>query len=216
MTIIRNKPIIIPAPPIIPREISAIFDLDDTLWPQIERTFRGTPYHVSAMDTYSVTEKQIFSDEDAQYILQRFQDPALFTDIEFHPAVSRIKLLHDLGIHISIDSNSLNSAIAEVKRPQLKAAFPYLSDDRIRLSVKGHDLIASGKEIDNQVTFFIDDSPLNIVKSNAYVNLVPSMPWNCSPKEIQRMSTKNFYIIDDLNNIINTIYLSVKAWQHKS
>lgn len=210
--VIHTAPLIFPAPPAIPKEKSAIFDVDDTLWPQTDRAYRGTPYRIDMMDTFSVTENKAFSAEDAEKILKIFEDPAAFTDMEFYPSVKKIKFLFDIGVRVGLKTDSLSHEVANTKFPQLQAAFPYLQKEDIRMRVREHGQLASGKNIGREVTFFVDDNPHNIVKSDAYINILPARPWNTSPKEILRMSGKRFYIMQDLDVIIDSIFLSVLAW----
>ena len=212
MPIIHSRPITVPTPPKI-EDLYVVFDLDDTLWPQLARAFRNTPYSIDMMDTFSITENKVFSTEDAIKILKLFEDPANFTDIEFYPAVRKIEFLHNLGVRIDINTTSLSEAVAEVKLPQLRRAFPYLDEKSFILTVKGHDRVATGKQIDETVTFFVDDNPLNIVKSKAYIDLVPAQPYNCSPGEIRRMKKRHYYLMKNLDVILDTILLSVKSWQ---
>ncbi len=211
--LIHTLPILIPPPNPLPNPVIACFDVDDTLWNFIGTAFRGTPFENRYMPIYAVSENSCFDTAEKDYISNvLFQDPALFENIEFYPGVEKIQTLFELGIKIKVLSNNLSLAVVEQKRPQLKAVLPFLEDSDLILTVVQPN--TTKKRIGPEVTFFIDDCPDNIIRSEAYINLLPALSWNTSPEGLWYMQSKLFHIFDNLNTIIDTIIQSVLAWRH--
>lgn len=191
----------------------AVFDADDMLWPQFALAAQAASVDPSKLDNFVVKNSPHYTAEEKTRLFAAFRDTKLFELAEFYPGIEKMSALHELGIHIRIDSKSFNEDISAVKRRRLKAAMPFLQDSDLNLTISGQDHADSGKEIGREVTFFADDNPYNVVASHAAYNLLPCKTWNCSPDERYRMRSKNFYLFDGLDCILETILRSVRFWQ---
>lgn len=203
-----------PKPGLKPRDICIQFDLDDTLWPLVPRAIAGTGVNYEAITNFFIPDVPTISEAQCSQIYQNFANPEYFRDIEFDPAISEIEKLHQLGVKIGIKTRSITQAIIDTKKPQLIAAFPYLRDEDMTFDLTESHSGKHGKILPDNVTFFVDDSPYNILTSTAYVNFLPRTPWNAPETEQDRMRAgeKDFYVMENLGLIIETIYRSIRSW----
>lgn len=191
----------------------AVFDADDTLWPQFGLAAKSAGVDPSKLDNFSVRNNRYYTEDEKARLFEAFRDVRLFEQVQFYPGIEKMVILHEMGIKIRIDSKSFTSDIREVKRYRFKNAMPFLQDSDLNLTISGQDHATVGKTIGTEVTFFVDDNPYNIITSDATYNLLPSKTWNSNPEERYRMRSKNFYILSGLDSIIEAICQSVRHWQ---
>lgn len=185
--------------PLMPRKVDlhhlvAVFDCDDTLWPQFSIAARAVGLDPDKLDTFSVKNCANYTDPERAKLFTAFADAELFEQTQFYPGVEKIAVLHEMGVKIRINSKSFSHDIADIKRRRLKEILPFLQESDLNLTVSGEDHATTGKTVSGEVTFFTDDSPYNIITSDAAYNILPSQTWNVSLKEQYRMRGKNFYV----------------------
>lgn len=193
--------------------LNAVFDGDDVLWPQFGPAAKSVGVDPSKLNNFVVQNNPYYTKEEKEKLFEAFRDVRLFEQAEFYPGIEKMVTLHELGVRIKIDSKCFTTDIAEVKRYRFKTVLPFLQDGDLNLTVCGKDHASSGKQISKDVTFFVDDNPYNIIVSNATYNLLPTKTWNNSPEERYRMRSKNFYIFDGLDSILETMIRSVRFWR---
>lgn len=195
-----------------PEDITAVFDLDDMLWDLSGPVFRkaGTSFGL-AVD-FALRESPEITAAQRSRIIALFGEVDTFKNIQLYPAVAQLKALYDLGVNVMVKSNCLSQEIADAKYDVLKRALPYLDDRAFRLDVVDRGGALAGKELPENTTFFVDDSPLNIAKSTARYNLLPALSWNVSEHGMSSMRAKTFYIMRDLDVILQTILRNVLTW----
>ncbi len=191
----------------------AVFDVDDVLWPQFTSAAELAGVDPSKLDNYVVQNSPHYTAEEKKRLYDAFADPRPFEKMEFYLGVKKISVLHELGVHVQINSNSFNQDIAEVKHRRLKSAMPFLQDSDLVLTVSSQKHAGAGKENGTDVTFFIDDNPYNVAASKASYNFLPSKTWNCTPAERDRMSDKNYYVFSSLDCILDTMIRSIRSWR---
>lgn len=193
--------------------LSAIFDGDDVLWPIFGPAAKSVGIDPAKLDNFIIQNSPHYSKEEQEKLFEAFRDTKLFEQAKFYPGIEKMAILHELGVHVKIDSKSSTEAIAEVKRRRFKATMPFLCDSDLNLTVSGKATASSRKQIGREVTFFSDDSPYNILGSHAVYNLLPHKTWNSNAAECYRMRHKNFYFFSGLNSILATMIESVRFWQ---
>ena len=162
-----------------------IYDVDDVLWDLNGYVLRqlGIPPERHVM--YDVSQGPLLSATERQDILASFKDPAIFENIDFYPGADEILAVEALGGEVYIHSNNFNSAIAEHKRRQLRQLLPAMNPQRINLSIINHS--TNTKQLLEDVLIFIDDSPYNVAKSQALVNIMPNKCYNTYPSEAAKV-----------------------------
>lgn len=193
--------------------LNAVFDGDDVLWPIFGPAAESVGVDPSKLDNFVIQDSPYYSREDQEKLFEAFRDTKLFEQAKFYPGIEKMTILYELGVHIKIDSKSSTDNIVEVKRYRFKTAMPFLRDSDLNLTVSGKATPSSRKQVSRKITFFCDDSPYNVLGSHAAYNLLPRKTWNSNATELHRMRSKNFYIFDGLDNILETMIRSVRFWQ---
>lgn len=164
--------------------IIVVYDNDDVLFPlnEIICTKRNINIH-KITDFYINTNKRLTSAEK-EIIMQDYKDPDTFADMHYYEGADKIKEVERLSdlIQVWICSNSFSREIANHKLRQLPA-ITGITPDRIALNII-NDENNTEKKLPDNVTIFIDDSPYNIAKSSAKLNIMVKQPWNMSNRAI--------------------------------
>jgi len=90
-----------------PEDITAVFDLDDTLWDLSGPVFRkaGTSFGL-AVD-FALQESPEITAVQRSRIIALFGEVDTFKNIQLYPAVAQLKALYDLGVNVMVKSNCL-------------------------------------------------------------------------------------------------------------
>ena len=192
-----------------------VFDVDSTLW-----DFGAAAEHAIGIDPtvfhrmYNFRENPHLSKQQISGLIRIFEDPHFFEKMIFYPGVSKIMRIEELGVKVAIDSNCMNSAVAEVKRKKLMQQLPGLDPELIFLHDLngGHD---QPKILDPRTLILVEDSPYNVAQSTALLNIFKKVPWNQSAEARRIVQSKPVVSFDTIDEIYAYIYDGLKSWQEK-
>lgn len=179
-----------------------VFDVDDVLWGFNERVSEMTGIPMKALVTYNINKNPTLTDKERKKIIDCYGSSETFKRIEWYDGVLDLLKLENNGYEVYINTNSLTDEIGELKRKQLKSVLA-LSDSRMSFNTISNP---EHKSIDDDVYYFVDDSPHNIEKSNAEVNIVINKPWNTSENGVSIMKGKNIVRFDTLRQVLDYLF----------
>lgn len=161
--------------------------------------------------TYSIRENTLMTTEEQDAFIAAFSNSKYFHEIEFLPGVERILEPCRFGAEVQIVSNAFSEDISRLKSEQLLAAVPGLRPEQIVMNVIGYGG-AHKKELSQHTTILHDDSPFNVEKSPALINVMPTwMPWSHSKEAIKQLSNKPVTWRKDLNTMIDFTCKAVQS-----
>lgn len=189
-----------------------VYDADDVLWPLIHVVARRLRIDIKrASAIFSIRDNPKLSTKEQQAIISAFADPSYFQNIEFYPGTAEILRPRELGAKVSINSNSFNQQIADLKREQLLAAIPGLQPEDLRMNIIDYGG-THHKKFAPDTTILVDDSPHNIALSPAIVNYMPmTVRWAWSPTALDMVAQKPVIWKPDLIAINQHVYDLVAA-----
>ena len=176
-----------------------VFDLDDTLWDLNKRACKLANVDYMKLTTFLLTDNKNLKKREKEKLLSLYGNPMLWNDIKWLDGVERLKNLEKLGAKVYINSNCMNQRVLDYKRSFLSDALK-LPNDQIILNVSE----ATKKYMIDDMYIFVDDSPYNILKSNAEYNILFNRPWN------QNIIATRF---NNLNKIIDICEVLLKKEQ---
>lgn len=142
-----------------------------------------------------------------------YGDEKIFEHMQFYPGFNRIEELMAAGIDVFFNSNCGSERIKELKYEQIKAAIN-IPDNHIILNVMDIG-IHHGKEIGEDVDFFVDDNPYHIAESNAKINFMPLQPWNRDGQDAEKFSGKTVIACKDFHDIIGQILEKANSMEYE-
>ncbi len=161
--------------------------------------------------TYSIRENNLITPEEQDAFIAAFSNSKYFHEIEFLPGVERILEPCQFGAEVQIVSNAFSEDISHLKSEQLLAVVPGLKPEQIVMNIIGYGG-AHQKELDQHTTILHDDSPFNVEKSPALVNVMPTwMPWSHSKEAIEQLSNKPVTWRKDLNAMVDFTCRAVQS-----
>ena len=180
-----------------------VFDIDDILWNLNERASSLANVYYDRLITYRIEDNYILSDEEKARMHDTYNRTDLFENINFNPGVEEI---NDLNADIYINSNVYSHDVTELKRQQLRKILN-IPDDHYIFNLITPSTSQTPKRISSDTFIFVDDSPYNIIKSDAAYNIMIKKPWNISLQamELYSKAHKNIIFCDDLYDVIDTI-----------
>lgn len=189
-----------------------VYDIDDVLWGLMPRiAARGGLDPATCYAIFNLADNPELSASDRDYIIKSFSNADIFREINFYPGVSDILLPETLGAQVKINSNCYSSAIAELKISQLLQTIPDLSADHIQVNLIDYDS-THRKSLDPHTTILIDDSPYNIAKSPALLNVMPAnVAWSVHPSAKAQVKHQSVVWQPDLNAINHFVYQTVQS-----
>lgn len=127
--------------------------------------------------------------------------------MNFYPGIERID---SLNANVFINSNSCSKRAIELKRTQLQQILKIPAENYRFNFIRLGD--HRPKNITANTFIFIDDSPYNLIKSDAIYNIALKKPYNTTEKVLKLIAdhNKNVIFCDTLNNIIDTIEMLLK------
>lgn len=132
-------------------------------------------------------------------IIESYYNLSTFENIEWYEGVSDIINIENFGVSVFINSNCMTEEIAKSKRCQLLEV-ANINTKRIKCNViNAKD--CNNKIIDDDTDILIDDSPFNIAKSKAKLNILINHPWNTSQEGKKIMQGKNIIRFNNLKEI---------------
>lgn len=180
-----------------------VFDLDDTLWDLNKKACKLTGVYYHKLRTFLTTENPYLTDKEKVDLLNIYQNPILWENIEWingAKAISSFEMLAD-DVKVYIISNCMNQAIADKKRSFLSKELD-IPDSQIILNV---EKCATEKKMIDDIYILVDDSPYNIAQSKAKYTIIPNKPWN---QEVENPNT-DLFRLNNLNNILDFIRLLI-------
>lgn len=175
-----------------------IFDMDDTLWGLDEKAAKMADIDYNKLVTYVSEENPLLTTAEKQRLISAYNSKELFKNIQWFDGIERI---NTLKADVHIKSNIFLQEIDQIKRTQLNNVLQ-IPNENIHL-----DLVTDPKQkhIDPDTFIFVDDSPHNIIRSNAKHNIMLKHPWNTSSYGTAIIGSKPVIMIDSLNDIIDVI-----------
>lgn len=177
-----------------------VFDVDDVLWGLNDFVFEHLGINPVIITDFCLDACSELSDGLRRKMLKMYQSVDVFYSLTPYAGVERIPSLERLGYNLKINSNCSSLEVMNYKLKVLRSLG--FKKENIVLDV-GYKT----KEIGEDVFGFIDDSPYNVVQSNAKINFMPRKVWNTSEKMKSLVRSKNTVYYSDLNELID--YLEV-------
>lgn len=157
-----------------------VYDVDDVLWSLFQADLNYIGYSRDRDIDYHYADDPRLSDAEKSAITEAFHLSEVFTKMDFYPETQEILRPEFLGAEVYINSNCFSEEIIEHKRRQLAEILPNLPPERIALNLV--TIQTNRKTIPAEVFAFVDDSPYNIAKSSAKLNIVPEISWTYAQK----------------------------------
>lgn len=163
-------------------EVLVTYDYDDIFWSLLETVCRRLSIDFQrAGAVFKIKENPLLTSEEQEAIIAAFADPSFFQDIQFFPGVADITRILDLGAELRINSNAFSAKIGDLKTEQLLAAVPDLRPEQIQMNIIDHST-SDRKPIHPDTFIFHDDSPHNVLRARATINIMPDSPaWSHEP-----------------------------------
>lgn len=171
--------------------IIVVYDNDDVLFPLNEIICAKRSIDIHKITDFYINSNARLTPAEKEIIMQDYKDPNTFANMHYYEGAERIKEVEKLSklVQVWICSNSFSKEIANHKYRQLPI-ITGITPDRIVLNVINSENNTEKKLPDN-TTIFIDDSPYNIAKSNAKLNIMVKQPWNMSTRAIELASSSS-------------------------
>lgn len=169
-----------------------VFDMDDVMW-DLNRHVLGTlsiPYE--KLTTYSIYENPNIAEKEKELILHMYQNTDTYNNIKFCDRIINLinriyKEYPEYGVKIV--SNCCTAAIRDAKMEQLLNVLVLPKED-IHLHVIDIKTETLKKKLPENVFLFVDDSPYNILVSNARYKIMPAKPYNDVMPNVIRPETE--------------------------
>lgn len=186
-----------------------VFDVDDILWGLNYFVTNKLDIDINLIKKFSINDNDTLSLEQKSSIIKEYRNPDTLSKLSWFDGVEDLNALQRDGVEVRIKSNCLSE---EIKYIKLKRLIDILNIpiENIQLDVITMSEIKK-KEISDDVDIFVDDSPYNIVSSNAKLNLMIRYPWNISDEAKELVRNKNVRYFDSLNEVISYIRSVMKA-----
>ena len=181
-----------------------IFDIDDILWPLNNRVSKLTKIDANKLITYNPKDNPLLSDNEKQMLINTYNRADLFEDIKFSPGIEKI---NDLNADVYINSNAYSQKAIDLKKSQLQKILN-IPEDHYIFNLITPETSKKPKIIDSDIFIFVDDSPYNIINSNAQNNIMIKKPYNTSQQAFDlyaKHPDKKIIICENLNNVIRII-----------
>lgn len=158
------------------KKIRVVFDMDDILWDlnRVATNMVKIPY--DKIIIFHVSENPLLTEEQKKALKQSYSSDELFDNLVWYEGAEKIFTLESKDVEVSINSNCLGANVVERKYKLLHNLYA-VDDSRLILN----DLTKGvAKEIGDDVTIFVDDSPYNHVMNKAKYHIMMNKPWNTS------------------------------------
>lgn len=169
-----------------PKPIRIVYDLDDVLWDLTRLALQRVELDQKRQTDFRLDRDPAFTSEECAQAIAAFSDAQNYADCEFYPGAESILDVASPTVEISIDSNAYASEVVAVKQRRLHETYPNMPVELQHVQLVTPE--SNRKQISNDVLVFIDDSPYNIVDSEAKFNLMPRKTWNTTAKA-QKLAT---------------------------
>lgn len=185
--------------------VQIYYDVDDILHGLTERAARLAGVEFEQWTSYRLADIPAFTPEQVQKIIQVFEEPEVFYNMEFYAGAEDILRPRQLGAHVGINTNSFTQVVANTKIPQLLARVRHLQRADIISNICG---VAGAlkKPLDPRTLILVDDSPYNVANSPAQVNVMLRKPYNTTPEAYATMSGKRVFQFDTLLEANQFVY----------
>ncbi len=181
------------------------YDVDDILHGLTERAAERAGVEFEQWTSYCLADIPAYTPEQVQKIIQTFEEPDVFYNMEFYAGAEDILRPRQLGASVSINTNSFTRVVADTKIPQLLAKVKHLQREDIISNICG----AAGalkKPLDPRTLILVDDSPYNVASSPAQVNVMLRKPYNTTPEAHEVMRGKRVFQFDTLLEANQFVY----------
>lgn len=158
------------------RKIKVVFDMDDILWDlnRVATNMAKIPY--DKIIVFDVNENHLLTEEQKEALKKAYSSAELFDNMIWYEGAEKIFTLERKNVEISINSDCLGANVVQRKYKLLHNLYA-VDDSRLILN----DLTKGiAKEIGDNVTIFVDDSPHNHVMNKAKYHIMMNKPWNVS------------------------------------
>lgn len=195
---------------------AVVYDMDDILFPYtIPLVAQRCGIEPETWQHFYVPDNDWSDEVKAQANLQ-FHNTDNFKNIQFFPGAEEImRPYFDFGVPVMINSNAISAEVEDLKREQLLAAIPGLTQDMITIN---HNILNKfcDKKLPQNTWFFVDDSPYHITRSTARINLLLRWPWNTTSAAQAMMQNVRYMHMDSLQKINQFIYYRIKKYAETS
>ena len=184
--------------------MKVVFDIDDTLWGLIAKICNDLHIDINLITDFHITNNDALTQKEKDAIIATFQNPETFKHIKWYQGVERINTLLSNGIDVWIKSNNFGTDVRDTKYHEIKRVMN-IPDKKIILNLVSVKTIQNNKQIDKDVTVFVDDNPNALANSNAKYNIAIKQPWNTSSQAKEILKDKHVIYFDTLNKAIDYI-----------
>ena len=176
-----------------------VFDVDDILWDLNGYICKKHNIPFENIREFHIHDnKETLTERQQEILIAEYAKADIYHNLDFYPAAYSIK---DLPADVSICTNTLTGKVADVKRLRLKNELGIAQPDiTVNVITVGQ---AKKKKLPENVTYFVDDSPYNIMQSHAKENILMRKPWNITDNARKLMQGKNYRYFDTLDEIVD-------------
>lgn len=167
-----------------------VLDWDDVFWSSGYKVADMLGIEHERWIDHHTNENTLLSMMERETIEQLFMAADTYRDMQLFPGLEEVLELWSMNADLFINSNCYSEEVLKTKRVQIRKALPMLDDEHLQLNLVLPNTKAR-KPIDEDVDIFVDDSPYNVAKSLAKINMVPRLPWNTTGKATEVMQGKN-------------------------
>lgn len=183
-----------------------IFDVDDTLWGLNKKICKKLHISYDIITTYSAYDNYKLTKKEQVLMLKEYGNPKMFQNISWFQDVEK---LNELNADIYINSNSSNQECTNQKLKELLKILQ-IPKENIIINVLDNKEKIKEKRIAKDTYIFVDDSPYNILTSDAVYNFMLKQPWNQTEEAKKLISHKNVEFFDNFSEIIQRIQELIK------
>lgn len=159
-----------------------IFDMDDVMHYLNRKVARIKKIDEKKFTMYSIFDNPNMTAEEKELMTRAYQETDTYRDIEFiQPVIDLINhVYHEYPEHpVHIVSNCCTRPIADIKMEQVIKVLD-LPEERIHMNVIDVYTQSLQKKLPDDMFIFVDDSPHNIVMSEAVHRIMPARRYNAN------------------------------------
>lgn len=155
-------------------KLTVVYDVDDTLWNLNSTICDLNKINFKDLITYNPLDNIRLSEEEKTLILQAYSDPAIFRQCKFYDGCDRLFNLEVANLaNVWISSANLSKEVLLVKLDRLQNEILNINMEHVKLTCSNSTY--QGRV---QGDILIDDSPINIAKSDFAYNILLDKPYN--------------------------------------
>lgn len=159
-----------------------IFDMDDVMHYLNRKVARIKKIDEKKFTMYSIFDNLNMTAEEKELVTRAYQETDTYRNIEFiQPVIDLINhVYYEYPEHpVHIVSNCCTRPIADVKMEQVIKVLD-LPEERIHMNVIDVYTQSLQKKLPDDMFIFVDDSPHNIVMSEAVHRIMPARRYNAN------------------------------------